>query len=175
MSDRVHYMVLTELYSKTYPLTFRIESKCKRTSFMETRDRLQNPILNNLHLLLRSTPERNRHKAPVRTGSPNTIFSYSIINLVNPFDDKGNPDDLNACRVDKASASLNSEIEAVNLRGNNNFLFFCFTSNLLRKEKAPWNTGPLCLPIMKDLLKPEIGYIPDWAAIWQTDKKLWSV
>lgn len=180
-SFAVHFWSFTV---KTNPLTFRIESKCKRTSFIETRDKLQNPILNNLHLSLKShvrfaqtesTAEKNRHKAPVRPGSPNTIFSYSIINLVNPFDDKGNPDDLNACRGDKASASLNSKIEAVNLRGNNNFLFFCFTSNLLWKEKAPWNTGPLCLPIMKGLLKPEIGYIPEWAAIWQTDKKLWSV
>lgn len=43
------------------------------------------------------------------------------MNLVIPFDDKANPEDLNACKGDKDSASLNSKIEAVNLRGNNNF------------------------------------------------------
>lgn len=104
------------------------------------------------------------------------------MNLVIPFDDKANPEDLNACKGDKASASLNSKIEAVNLRGNNNFysrLLFQFSISsgffFFPADKALWNTGPLCLPIMKGLLKPEIGYIPDWAAIWQTDGKLRSV
>lgn len=34
---------------------------------------------------------------------------------------KGNAGGLNACEGDKTSASLNGKIEAVNLRGNNNF------------------------------------------------------
>lgn len=113
------------------------------------------------------------------TGMHHTPY-FLFNNLAIPFDDKGNAGDLNACKGDKAFASLNSKIEAVNLRGNNNFysrLLFQFSvfSGFFPAERALWNTGPLCLPIMKGLLKPEIGYIPDWAAIWQTDRKLRSV
>lgn len=88
------------------------------------------------------------------------IFS-SIINLVIPFDDKRDPEDLNACKGDKASASLNSKIEAVNLRGNIN-LFEASVSVLSLCEMQD-----RCVYLSwKTILKPEISYIPDWAAIW---------
>lgn len=69
---------------------------------------------------------------------------------------------------DKATASLNSEIEAVNLRGNSNFysrLVFQFSISsgilsfppffLFQQRELGRNTWVLCLPIMKRAFKKQ--------------------
>lgn len=59
-------------------------------------------------------------KGTLEKGTDTNHWDAPYFNLVIPFDDKQAPEDLNACKGDKASASLNSKIEAVNLRSNIN-------------------------------------------------------
>lgn len=145
---------------------------------LTTHPHLQQHLISSMWLLCCWIAWRDstalRNELTWTTGMHHTPHFH--FNLVILFDDKGNPGDLNACKGDKASASLNSKIEAANLRGNNNFYSSVSARAFLPAEKSCVKIqGPPCLPIMKGLLKPEIGYIPDWAALWQTDRKLRSV